>query len=272
MQIDWLTITAQIVNFLILVWLLQRFLYRPITNAMARREERIETRLSEARAAHKRVEEEAGRLRAQQQALEASREATMSEARKVAGALRIRLEEDIRAEMEARRKTWLEHLEAEQEAFALRLRQHAGHQVIDIVSRVLRDYAGSDLAGRVAGAFVDRLASLEADDRDKLVKAAVRANGHARVDSCVALKPGTRSQISRAIHDFVAPDIQVEYQEDKDLLIGMRLVIGQQTIEWSAARFLHRLASTLDEVIEGRTHHRPGNLPDVPADPASASG
>ena len=41
MQIDWLTVAAQIVNFLVLVWLLQRFLYKPITNAMHRREERI---------------------------------------------------------------------------------------------------------------------------------------------------------------------------------------------------------------------------------------
>ena len=51
MQIDWLTVAAQIVNFLVLVWLLQRFLYRPITEAMARREERIESRLSEAKNA-----------------------------------------------------------------------------------------------------------------------------------------------------------------------------------------------------------------------------
>ena len=46
MQIDWLTVAAQIVNFLVLVWLLQRFLYRPIVSAMAERENRIETRLT----------------------------------------------------------------------------------------------------------------------------------------------------------------------------------------------------------------------------------
>ena len=50
MQIDWLTVAAQIVNFLVLVWLLQRFLYGPITRAMARRETRIEDRLADARA------------------------------------------------------------------------------------------------------------------------------------------------------------------------------------------------------------------------------
>ena len=37
MQIDWITVAAQIVNFLVLVWILQRLLYRPVTRAMARR-------------------------------------------------------------------------------------------------------------------------------------------------------------------------------------------------------------------------------------------
>ena len=62
MQIDWLTVAAQIVNFLVLVWLLQRFLYRPITEAMARREDRIATRLAEAKDARAKVEAEAERL------------------------------------------------------------------------------------------------------------------------------------------------------------------------------------------------------------------
>jgi F-type H+-transporting ATPase subunit b len=258
MQIDWLTVAAQIVNFLVLVWLLQRFLYRPITRAMARREERIETRLSEAKAAREEVEAQAGRLREQQQALEASREELLSEARQEADAVRARLEDDVRKEMEARRKTWQDHLEDEREAFATRLRQRAGHQVIDIVGRVLRDYAGSDLAGQVAGTFADRLASLDAEERDKLKQAAGRAEGPARVESSVALKPGPRSRITRAIHACVARDIDVEYHEDADLLLGIRLTIGEQTVEWSAARFLHRLEPTLDEVIEGSGRHRPG--------------
>lgn len=264
MQIDWLTVAAQIVNFLVLVWLLQRFLYRPITNAMAQREKRIESRLSEAKAAREEVEAEAGLLREQQQALEASREEVLSEARHEAGALRTRLEDDIREEMETRRKTWEDHLEDEREAFAARLRQRAGHQVIDIVGRVLRDYAGSDLAGQVAGTFVDRLADLEAEDRDKLVAAASRAEGPVRLESSFTLKPGARSQITRAIHEFIAPDLEVEYQEDDDLLLGVRLTIGEQTVEWSATRFLSRLETTLDEVIEGSGRHRP--------DRAAASG
>ncbi|RDC72550.1 hypothetical protein DLJ49_10000 [Rhodovulum sp. 12E13] len=250
MQIDWLTVAAQIVNFLVLVWLLQRFLYRPITEAMARREARIETRLSEAREARSEVETEARRLREKQDELEASRDEMLREARLEADDLRAALENDLRKEMEDRRKTWEHHLEEERDAVAARLRQRAGHQVIDIVGRVLRDYAGTDIAGQVAGTFAERLADLDAEARERLSDAARRAGGRARVESGVPLEPSARSRITRAIHDRIAPDIEVTYGEDDTLLIGVRLTIGEQTVEWSATRFLDRLETTLDEVIE----------------------
>lgn len=261
MQIDWLTVAAQIVNFLVLVWLLQRFLYRPITDAMARREERIESRLAEAKDARAKVEAEAEQLREKQEKLEASREEVLREARQEANDLRKEMENDLREEMEARRRTWEDHLEDARDDFAAKLQQRAGHQVVDIVGRILKDYAGSDLAGQVAGTFLDRLANLDDEARDKLKAAAGRADGPVRVESSVPLKPAARSQITRAIHAHIAPDIEVEYGEDDDLLLGLRLTVGEQTVEWSATRFLSWLDTTLDEVIEGsgrrRTERRP---------------
>ncbi|HMR03616.1 MAG TPA: F0F1 ATP synthase subunit B, partial [Candidatus Competibacter phosphatis] len=50
MQIDWFTVAAQIVNFLLLVWLLKRFLYRPVLDAMAARQQKIAAALEEAQA------------------------------------------------------------------------------------------------------------------------------------------------------------------------------------------------------------------------------
>ncbi|MGA2191158.1 MAG: F0F1 ATP synthase subunit B, partial [Steroidobacteraceae bacterium] len=41
MLIDWFTVGAQALNFIILVWLLKRYLYKPILNAIDAREKRI---------------------------------------------------------------------------------------------------------------------------------------------------------------------------------------------------------------------------------------
>ena len=51
MLIDWFTVVAEIVNFLILLWLLKRFLYKPVLNAMDKREATIASRENEATTA-----------------------------------------------------------------------------------------------------------------------------------------------------------------------------------------------------------------------------
>src|ERR1700678_4797195 len=50
MPIDWFTVVAQAVNFLILVWLLKRFLYQPILRAIDARERGIAAKCAEAEA------------------------------------------------------------------------------------------------------------------------------------------------------------------------------------------------------------------------------
>ena len=48
MLIDWFTVIAQIINFLILMWLLKRFLYKPILQAVDARDKKIKAQLQEA--------------------------------------------------------------------------------------------------------------------------------------------------------------------------------------------------------------------------------
>src|SRR5271167_549271 len=50
MLIDWFTICAQLLNFLILVWLMKRFLYKPILSAIDEREKRIAGEMADAEA------------------------------------------------------------------------------------------------------------------------------------------------------------------------------------------------------------------------------
>jgi F-type H+-transporting ATPase subunit b len=50
MLIDWFTVGAQAINFIILVWLLKRFLYKPILDAVDAREKRVATELADADA------------------------------------------------------------------------------------------------------------------------------------------------------------------------------------------------------------------------------
>jgi F-type H+-transporting ATPase subunit b len=265
-QIDWLTVAAQIVNFLILVWLLQRFLYKPITNAMRRREHRIEERLTGAKAAREEAEKEAETLKRKEAELEESKEDILSSAREDANGLRDKLESEIREEMEEKREAWRAHLAEEGEAFVSSLQRKAGHQILDITGRILAEYADIEITERTVSTFADRLASLDPDMRDKLTEAASAAET-AVVETGAALTSSAKGRITRALHDVLSTDIDVDYREDERIVLGVRLTIGDVTAEWSAARYLDRLKAELNEVIDAGSH---AGRPEQPEDAETA--
>jgi len=252
-QIDWLTVAAQIVNFLVLVWLLQRFLYKPITRAMRRREERIEERLAEAREAREEAEEEARRLKEKQAELEDSKDEILASARDEAESLRARLEDDIREEMEEKRETWRGHLAEERDAFVASLRRQAGQQLLRITERVLAEYGDTDIAERVVATFAGRLKSLDEETREKLAEAAGQEGATAVVETGSAVDSEGRRKVTRAIHEILSRDVEVDYREDPQLVMGVRLTIGDYTAEWSAERYLRRLETELGEIIDAGT-------------------
>ncbi|WP_101069005.1 F0F1 ATP synthase subunit delta [Roseovarius salinarum] len=250
MQLDWLTVAAQIVNFLVLIWLLQRFLYTPITRAMAQRESRIESRMAEAREAREEARQKAEALDEERAELEADRDAQMRKAREEAEELRQRLEAEAREEVEKERAAWQEKLEVERAEALQDIRTRMSRQVLKVTRQVLGELADADLADRLARVFVERLSALDDEARTRLQQAAADMSAPATVESAVELPAPVRARITRAIHETVAEDIEVSYRENADLVLGLRLGLGDQTVEWSAARHLDRVESAMAEALE----------------------
>jgi F-type H+-transporting ATPase subunit b len=72
MSIDWITVAAQIANFLVLIWLLKRFLYRPILDGIDAREAEIKARMQEAAEAEALAKTTEASYRAQIEAMHAA--------------------------------------------------------------------------------------------------------------------------------------------------------------------------------------------------------
>ncbi|WP_346892270.1 hypothetical protein [uncultured Roseibium sp.] len=250
MQLDWLTIAAQIANFLVLIWLLQRFLYTPITRAMAKREARIEERLADARKQRQEAEQEAKTLRERQQELDARAEEVLATARREAEALKDRLEQDVRKEYDEKRNDWREHLEEEKAELVRQLRKRMSGQVVKVVRRALSDFADADLASQVASEFARRLETLEEDDRKRLSRTAGRPGAQALVESGIDLPAAARSRITSAIHDNLGSGVETDYRTDEDVVLGIRLTLGEEIVEWSAGNYLDKLDDLVRDTLD----------------------
>jgi F-type H+-transporting ATPase subunit b len=257
MEIDWLTVTAQIVNFLVLVFLLQRFLYRPIVAAMDRREARIAARLAEADAKAEEAEGEAGRYRALEREIQAQREDLVGQARSEAEELRRRLEAESRDEIEGLRAAWRRQVDEERDGFLRRLRNQAAEQFSALARRALADLANADLEAQVATVFIDRLGRL--DDRAKRdVADAGRESGEGLViASAFELPPALRGAITRAIHREIADGIDVRYLRSGEIACGIELRAAGRSIVWGLDGYLDNLQERLSSALE-----TPGPAPD----------
>src|SRR5450755_417344 len=101
MLIDWFTIGAQALNFLILVWLLKRFLYKPILHAIDAREKRIAAELADADAKKAEAKKDRDEFQHKIEEFDQQRAALLSKATDEAKAVRQRLLDEARKAADA---------------------------------------------------------------------------------------------------------------------------------------------------------------------------
>ncbi len=249
MQIDWVTMTAQIFNFLILIWLLQRVLYRPIKRALKAREEEVNRTLHEAEEEKQIARTEAQAYREAARELEENRQDRLESVRQEAEALRAELTEKARAEISGLRESWQAQLEQEKAAFLDRLRQRAGEAFVTMMRAALAEMADQDLVDSMAQVFARRLSTLEADERKALQDGARRGDATC-VRSSFPLSAEARKAIRAAIADTVDGAIEPSFRESPKLECGVVLEIGSHHVGWTLGAHLDALEHDMARVLE----------------------
>ncbi|MEE4382691.1 MAG: F0F1 ATP synthase subunit B [Pseudomonadales bacterium] len=249
MTVDWVTVSAQIVNFLVLVWLLQRFLYRPVLAAMDRREARIAERLQQAAAREDAASAAEHSFAKRTEALDAEREALLAEAREAGEAERSRLVARAREEAERMRRSWTEEIERERDAFLEEVRSRAADGVVAVARRALTELAGSDLDARAVERFLEALDALPAADRDALLS----DDGPLRVSSARPLAAAVRETLAAALRRTFGEDRGLVWDTDPTLVAGLELSAGGRRLGWALGPHLDALAERLRRPLAGAT-------------------
>jgi len=271
-QIDWFTFGAQVVNFLILIGLLKRFLYGPILEAMDRREAEITARLDEARDKRQEAERAAEQYRTLQEDLEAQRAEELAAAEKEAEERRQALIRTAREEVEYLEREWREALERERSAFLEELSERTVEETVAIARRALRDLADARLEDQSFEIFLERLHHLDGDEERALMQALQAAgDGGVTVRSAFGLTDEQRERIRRALHAHVDEVPALTTKTDEALGFGVELRVGDRKVAWTLesylAHLLDRVRDRLDAELKVAT--RPDGEAKSAAAPAS---
>jgi F-type H+-transporting ATPase subunit b len=249
-QIDLFTVVAQIVNFLIVAYLLKRFLYDRVVRAMDERRETIESRLSEAREEKERAEERARALEEKERELDEERDEILESARRDAEERRKELLGEARGEIDERKARWKRALADERDSFLSSLREAASKETLAIARKAVAELADADVGERAAERFLERLREAEDDEVDGLIEAASGADGGVRAVSGTELGDALRERIAEAVRERVDGDLEVTFDTDEDLILGIELRAGGRRIGWTAQGYLDDLEARLRERVD----------------------
>lgn len=252
MNVDWITVAAQIVNFLVLVWLLKRFLYRPVLQAMDARETRIAERLELAESEREAAALEAARFRDLQRDLEAQRTIEMERAQEEADVLRKSLQNSAREDVAGKRSEWIKNLDDEKDAFLADIRHRSVEAFSAMARRAFSDLANERLEDQIARRFEKALLSFEENGRNKLRTACRNANGRVSVRTGFDLSPERRRDVEAAFHEAVTKEADLTFEISRELICGVELRVGGQVVRWSLDNFLDDVETDLRQAVESR--------------------
>lgn len=236
MGLDATTFILEIVNFLVLLWLLHRFLYRPVQAAIARRQQKAE----EARLA----------LDTQRAALDAGQR-ELQQARAAFGRERASMQQDLAAEIAAERERQLAalrteladertkaqaRLEVEQKQEARRQEAAAAQRAQAFVRRYLERLAGPELERAITGLFLSDLAALAPEARDRL--RADPSGGTIEIATAFPPPDTERRGVESALLSALGRPVSARWTIDPALIAGISVRLDGQLLEASLARAL----------------------------------
>lgn len=232
MELDWTTFLLEVINFLILVWVLKRFLYQPVLNLIEKRRQTIKADL--ARAAT--VQEEAEVLKNQ---YEKRLQDWEQEKRTAFDALELELAQE--------RGKKLQHIEDEV------AKQHLKHQARDqqqqaqwrsqaevealqlgsaFAVRLLQGLAGPELDLRLQKLFIDQLVALPENALRQLREGWQGGSSGIEVLSATPLDAARQHAIRQALEKNLGPsEGQWQFSQDESLIAGLRVSIGSWMLQ-----------------------------------------
>jgi len=225
-ELNWSTFVLEIINFLVLVWILKRFLYQPVLDVIARRREGIEKRLSDAETVH-----------AEAEALQKQYEGRLSDWERERQAAR----ESLAAEIDAERERRLAELDtsiqqAQEKARAgearraeqvsRKMEESALAQGSRFATRILEQASGPELEARLTELLISELAELPEEQAVKLHNHVRNNADSALVTSAYPLAEERRRRLEQAIKAVTGPDRGVQFEQDSELIAGVRVTIG----------------------------------------------
>lgn len=238
MNIDWFEIGAQIFNFFLILFILQKFLYKPVMKAMAERQERIEKSQLEADEKMKDATAIVAEYDGKMEQVQTEKRMILEQARTQAEEKKESLLEGYQQEAENKRRVYLKEIEDEKESFTRHLRRNLGENAVKIASHILDAISSKELEVEVFKTFVRDLESLRENVPDP---EDLKEEEHIDVHSFKDLSQAEKKSIEEALRAQLENVKEVKYETDPELGLGYALHLQTYTVHTNIKNYLEEI-------------------------------
>ncbi len=245
MTFDWFTFVAQIINFLILLFLLRRFLYGPITKIMTERQAGIVAQIEDAKKREADAEAALQSYHEQQSQLDEEREKLLLQARHDADLSKQALTKEARAEVDSQRTQWQQVVEKEKEAFMKALEKRISKELYQSMRQALTELADAELEQQVLKVFIRQLEHLDQSEQEAMQQALARADNEVQLVTSFPLSKENQAELHEALQGLLKQTFSLQLEQRADLICGLELNIYDQNLSWSLAAYLDSLETSV---------------------------
>ncbi|BAK77283.1 F0F1 ATP synthase subunit B [Pseudogulbenkiania sp. NH8B] len=250
MGLDATTFILEIVNFLVLLWLLTRFLYRPLQAAIAARQQQNEQAYQALQTGRAELEAQQTQLAARHAELESQRDSARSQLANEIDAERAKRLTELSAELASERAKAEVRLAAWQARQAQQQDEEAAQRAEAFLRGYLTRLAGPELEHAIVGLFLADLAALPEESRRPLQASALTT---VELASAYEMTAAQRAQVENALTTLLTFTPQFDWQRDPALIAGLAVRLDGHLLEASLAKSLDGLRATATAPNPGGT-------------------
>ena len=249
MQINWFTVIAQIINFFILVWLLKRYLYKPILQAIDEREKKIIAQLKEAETKKAEAKKEQEDFSQKNEAFDNQKKELMDKVIAETNEERLKLLEKARNEADNLASILEKDSKDKQVNLNLEWEKKTKQEVFAIAEKTLNDLASANLEEQIVKIFLKRLRELQNEEKEQFVSAFKSGANPIDVQSSLELVENLKAEIQTTVHEIIGKETQLQFKTLPDLIGGIELIANGYKLSWSISAYLNSLEKSISDPI-----------------------
>ena len=249
MGFSWVTFFAQIINLFLLVWLLKKFLYRPILAVIEKRQAYIEDKVRKADEAMKAAQKQEEKLNRAVRQWAAEKQKRLDALDAELDAYRRDHHQAIEREAKDMRQKMQDSLNRESASMQLEIRDMMAGNFVNLSQKVLTDLSRLAPMEQAVALFRQKVTGLGKTEI-KAIREVLKKKKEVSISSSAELTAKEQKNLSQFLKDTFG-ECNISYHVDRALILGVEATIGETVLEWNLKSYLDHFEGNLNAALAG---------------------